>query len=714
MAAATLVRSSSASESQLPGAPSFVPKYKMHAKMRGLLLRHLVFAAICFECTSYTESSTLTTNAPAAVPPPPPVSTASHPTAAPAPNCTAVAHLLQARGLKSSDILSDPTKDSIHRFCDLPATGSCCTYKIETHLSSHTKEAFQKNTKDLIGKLSNVLGARAHKLNEYFTELLVESKKEFHNMFKRTYGNIYEENSYVFSNLFTELENYFTRGKVDLAVSMDSFFNILYQKMFTVLNSQYILDDKYLGCVSEHMKELKPFGDVPDKLSVQIKRSFVATRTYAQALNIAAEMTKALMNVRINTDCTAALTRMQQCNVCKGYAQKPCANYCVNVMRGCLQHYVTLDTEWDTFVAFMEKVADRLLGPFNIVMVVEPINIKISEAIMNYQETERAISEQVFKGCGDPVLGRRSQADRIKKSTSHEDGTSFGSTMNLHEVDSDLYIQTNRTRRSVDAEQNDNYDSSEQIVPPTQVQRTQRDRRKNKKKGNGNKKGLDKDDDSFKEPSLDKIVKDIKLKIKDLKKFWSNLPYQLCNIGELASVPPGSNETCWNGHDVVEQEVATRQEPGGNSESISQTPQQKNMVTSQLYYLKTAVSNLRNAYNGLDVEWPDQEEPFESSGYGSGDGDDDDLETGSGSSAFEESVPKQSETPSVYVSTASSGGTNATGTKKTVGSNTYENEVIKGSGASPNVPQMSLRRALIMYLFPIYMAWFGGIISDLL
>jgi glypican 4 len=32
------------------------------------------------------------------------------------------------------------------------------------------------------------------------------------------------------------------------------------------------------------MKELKPFGDVPKKLSVQVKRSFVATRTFAQAL----------------------------------------------------------------------------------------------------------------------------------------------------------------------------------------------------------------------------------------------------------------------------------------------------------------------------------------------------------------------------------------------------------------------------------------------
>lgn len=63
-------------------------------------------------------------------------------------------------------------------------------------------------------------------------------------MFKRTYGVIYEQNSYVFSDLFSELENYYTRGKVDLAEAMDSFFNTLYQKMFTVLNAQYKFDDK--------------------------------------------------------------------------------------------------------------------------------------------------------------------------------------------------------------------------------------------------------------------------------------------------------------------------------------------------------------------------------------------------------------------------------------------------------------------------------------
>jgi hypothetical protein len=46
------------------------------------------------------------------------------------------------------------------------------------------------------------------------------------------------------------------------------------------------------------MKELKPFGDVPHKLSVQLKRSFVATRTFSQALNVASEVVADMVKVR--------------------------------------------------------------------------------------------------------------------------------------------------------------------------------------------------------------------------------------------------------------------------------------------------------------------------------------------------------------------------------------------------------------------------------
>lgn len=89
--------------------------------------------------------------------------------------------------------------------------------------------------------------------------------------------------------------------------------------------------------------------------------------------------------MRLNADCTGALTKMQHCGACKGYTEKPCTNYCVNVIKGCLHYQHEFDSEWENFAMAMDKVAERLLGSFNIVMVVEPLNIKISEAIMNFQ-----------------------------------------------------------------------------------------------------------------------------------------------------------------------------------------------------------------------------------------------------------------------------------------------------------------------------------------
>lgn len=85
---------------------------------------------------------------------------------------------------------------------------------------------------------------RFSSLADIFLALLKESRTQFNSMFIRTYGIIYERNSYVFSDLFKELENYFARGRVDLLEVMDKFFNTLYQKMFTVLNTQYTFDEK--------------------------------------------------------------------------------------------------------------------------------------------------------------------------------------------------------------------------------------------------------------------------------------------------------------------------------------------------------------------------------------------------------------------------------------------------------------------------------------
>lgn len=48
----------------------------------------------------------------------------------------------------------------------------------------------------------------------FFKDLLSASKRGFHEMFKKTYGILYEQNAYVFTDFFKELENYYTKGTV--------------------------------------------------------------------------------------------------------------------------------------------------------------------------------------------------------------------------------------------------------------------------------------------------------------------------------------------------------------------------------------------------------------------------------------------------------------------------------------------------------------------
>lgn len=51
-------------------------------------------------------------------------------------------------------------------------------------------------------------------LSDFFNDLLKASKRNFHEMFKKTYGILYEQNAYVFIDLFRELEKYYAKGSV--------------------------------------------------------------------------------------------------------------------------------------------------------------------------------------------------------------------------------------------------------------------------------------------------------------------------------------------------------------------------------------------------------------------------------------------------------------------------------------------------------------------
>jgi len=131
----------------------------------------------------------------------------------------------------------------------------------------------------------------------FSVELIDRSASDLHAMFTRTYGQLYEQNAHMFTSLFADLRAYYSGTDLDLGTVVQAFFSTLMTRMFRLLNAQYAFDADYLDCVRSNVDDLSPFGDVPQKLGVQLKRSLVATRTYYQGLVVGRQVVTALMTV---------------------------------------------------------------------------------------------------------------------------------------------------------------------------------------------------------------------------------------------------------------------------------------------------------------------------------------------------------------------------------------------------------------------------------
>lgn len=137
--------------------------------------------------------------------------------------------------------------------------------------------------------------------SEFFLELLENTERSLNEMFLRTYGKPYMQNSEVFENLFAELKRYYTGGNVNLEEMLNDFWSRLLERMFTLLNSQYIITEDYLECISKYTDQLKPFGDVPRKLKAQVTRAFIAARTFVQGLSVGREVAQRVAKVKMLT-----------------------------------------------------------------------------------------------------------------------------------------------------------------------------------------------------------------------------------------------------------------------------------------------------------------------------------------------------------------------------------------------------------------------------
>lgn len=465
-------------------------------------------------------------------------------------------------------------------------------------------------------------------------------------MFLQTYGLLYERNSFIFTDMFQELEKYYTAGGVDLNEVLDSFFHRLYSKMFQVLNAQYTFDETYLKCVSENMEELKPFGDIPKKLKIEVKRSFVATRTFVQAMTSGADVLGRVMDISVSRDCVRHLESISTCTQCgTGQQIAPCESTCIMSASRCLSLHSEMNPEWDNFVNSLLLLSSRLETSFNIESVVDPIDIKISEAIMNFQENGIAVSQKLFDECGKPRIGKRSPSPQTPFSSSSSSHTHHSSSSH-HSLPSSLSSSSSSSSAG---------STSGNLRLPVDNYRYSRPTSGLSHGTSGGAAGSHVASGSA-GASIDRLLQDIKRKVKKTKDYWTTLSTSLCrsssssqpqsqssssslstsSSSSSSSLSSGSSSnggimttSCFNGTQVIIESASAASahilsgsssvgglSSGGNQRRGVSSPSHQNLnhnfspessanMRQQILRLKLISTKLNYAYNGLDVEWDD-------------------------------------------------------------------------------------------------------------
>ncbi|XP_078234312.1 glypican-2 [Pogona vitticeps] len=438
-----------------------------------------------------------------------------------------------------------------------PQDYTCCASETEERLSEQSQGDLQALVGEAAAFLLSTLSSRQRRFQDFFRELLTGAEQSLQAMFTRSYGRLYAQHTRLFQGLFVELRRHLQGARSGLDEALSDFWAQLLERMVPLLNPQYSFPEGYLECVGRQVDSLNAFGNSPRQLRVQVTRAFLAARAFVQGLVAGRDIVAQVVKLFPSGECRRAHMRLSYCPLCRGTpALKPCNGFCLNVMKGCLASTTELDPEWERFLDALTQLAERLGGAFNFELASDSIGVKISEAIMYLQEHGMQTSAKVFQSCGSP----RPAPARSRRAPHQDTGRRF------------------RT-----------YSPEEK---PTTAAGT----------------------------NLDRLVLDVKEKLRLMRRFWVLLPHTLCSDEKVAAEIT-NEDSCWNGQargrylpDVTGDGLVNQI----NNPEVEVDISRPDLPTrQQVLALRIATSRLVGACHGQDIDFQDTDED---GGSGSGAG----------------------------------------------------------------------------------------------
>ncbi|XP_068130156.1 glypican-2 isoform X2 [Hyperolius riggenbachi] len=470
-------------------------------------------------------------------------------------SCAGATQELMDRGLGGIPGVRTPISGEHLRIC--PQEYTCCPSDTEERLSEQSIRDLARIVNESVSYPMGVLTGLRKKFQEFFLALLDSSEHSLSTMFVLSYGRLYSQNAVLFSTLFSELRAYYMGGGTTrLSAALSEFWAGLLERTLRLLLPHYELSADYMECAARRAEELRPFGDTPRKLRIQVSRALTAARTLVQGLSTGSDIVSRAAKAVPPPDCLRAAMRMWYCPLCRGHTSLlPCHGLCLNVMKGCLAHQADMDADWNSLMEGLQEVAERLMGPFNVELAAESISVKISEAIMTLQEQSVKFTAQIFQSCGTPP------PSRTKRSPPED------------------------PRRKFTVYSNDE--------KPTSAAGT----------------------------NIDKLVEEVKSKLRPLRGLWKLLPLSLCSDHRV-SAGLSNQDKCWNGQTrgrYLPQVTGDGVVNQINNPEVELRMSPPDPRTRQLgIQLRVVRSKLRAAYGGRDS---DTQDAFDEGSGASGGGD---------------------------------------------------------------------------------------------
>lgn len=318
---------------------------------------------------------------------------------------------------KFQSIISTSAGHKSHDFpesvCHL-ASQSCCTNEMESAFRRQANIDLLAMLKKSGAHAKSALSSHIQFYYDHYNGLLRQTsnktRQEINSIIAFSNHNWLQPMTQLFGDLTDALVS-----NINAAESVNSFLTDIFPDIFSISqegDNTLQLTNDYRMCVKQELSAIlpKPFGDKVQKSFKPLNVAIGAFRSFLRGLRMVLDMVDFVENYALSEKCTSALTRLTYCDDCMGYTSaKPCAGFCLNVLRGCLVEVRGLDHFYNEFINALHRLALNIHRHLSLEGELHLLPAHVSGAILHAIETSSSYYPQIVERCGEPPAAKPGQ-----------------------------------------------------------------------------------------------------------------------------------------------------------------------------------------------------------------------------------------------------------------------------------------------------------------